>query len=158
MKVIEKIIISGIIGTTFMTLYSYKKAKKEKDRYVEPELLNDLIDNSKNLPEIENTKTHPAGWGLHYATGISFVAAYWILWRKVLKQPSLPKMLAVGSVSGIAGILVWKTLFSQHDNPPRNDRSDYYKQLFIAHIVFSVFALAAYKGLDYADDKLKRTT
>lgn len=153
MKTIEKIIISSIVGTTFMTLYSYQKAKRDKEKYVEPELLNELIDNSKSLPDIQKEETNPLGWGIHYATGFSFVAAYWVLWKKALVHPTIPKTFIVGSLSGIAGILVWKTLLANHDNPPRNDRESYYKQLFAAHIVFSAFALATYKGLDYIDRK-----
>jgi len=61
MKPTEKIIISGMAGTTFMTLYSYLKGRKENEKYVEPELLNELIDNSGNLPEIENEEWHPGG-------------------------------------------------------------------------------------------------
>lgn len=153
MKPIEKIIIAGIVGTTFMTLYSYLKAKKENQQYVEPVLLNELIDNSGKMPEVEEEETHPAGWSLHYGAGIAFVAAYWALWRKALHNPTLPKIIIIGSLSGAAGILVWKTLFSNHDNPPHNYRYGYYRQLFFAHIIFSAFALASYKGLNYVEHK-----
>lgn len=148
MKSVEKILIAGIVGTSFMTLYSYLKGEKENEKYVEPELLNELIDNSGNLPEIQNEKTHPAGWGLHYGAGIAFVGTYWLLWEKVLKKPTLSKVLSVGALSGVAGIGIWQTLFSIHDNPPKNNRRGYYKQLFEAHIVFSAFALASYKLLN----------
>jgi len=153
MKPLEKIVIAGMVGTTFMTLYSYLKGKKENEKYVEPELLNELIDNSDNLPPIENEESHPAGWGLHYGAGVAFVGAYWLLWEKVLKKPTLPKILSVGALSGAAGIGIWKTLFSIHDHPPKNNRRGYYQQLFEAHIVFSAFALASYKFLDYIKRK-----
>lgn len=145
MKAIEKIIVAGIIGTTFMTLYSYMKSKKENEQYVEPVMLNRLIDNSEKLPDIKDNNVHPAGWGLHYLTGIAFVTAYWIFWRKALKDPTITKVLAIGSLSGIAGITTWKMLFANHDNPPHNNRYGYYKQLFTAHIIFSITALLAYK-------------
>lgn len=148
MKSAEKIIIAGIVGTTFMTLYSYLKGKKENEKYVEPELLNELIDNSENFPEIENEEWHPAGWGLHYGAGVAFVGTYWLLWEKVLKKPTIAKILSVGALSGVAGIAIWQTLFSIHDHPPKNNRHGYYKQLFEAHIVFSAFALASYKLLN----------
>lgn len=145
MKTIEKIIVAGVVGTTFMTLYSYWKSKKEKQEYVEPVMLNKLIDKSKNLPDIKDNDAHPAGWGLHYLTGIAFVTAYWLLWRKVLKHPTLPKIVVIGSLSGIAGIATWKLMFANHDNPPQNYRYGYYKQLFTAHVIFSLTALMAYK-------------
>lgn len=150
MKTVEKIILAGIVGTTFMTLYSYMKAKKEDEEYVEPVMINKLIDNSKNLPSVPQEDSHPVGWGLHYATGIIFVAAYWLLWKKVLLKPTPGKILIVGSLSGALGIMVWKLLFAQHDRPPYNYRYGYYKQLFTAHIIFSLFALTTYKVLDKA--------
>lgn len=76
MKTIAKIMIAGIAGTTTMTLYSYWKSKREREEYVEPVMLNKLIDNAGDTPEIRDQDTHPAGWGLHYLTGIAFVAAY----------------------------------------------------------------------------------
>jgi hypothetical protein len=79
MKAIDKIIIAGIVGTSFMTLYSYLKSKKEDEEYVEPVMINKLIDKSENLPSIRNEDAHPAGWGLHYATGIGFMAVYWLI-------------------------------------------------------------------------------
>lgn len=155
MKAVEKIIIAGIVGTTCMTIYSYLKAKKEKEHYVEPVLLNELIDNSKNLPVIEKEETHPAGWTLHYATGVLFVLAYWLLWRKALYRPTIAKIITIGSLSGMTGILVWKILFSSHSDPPRNNRNGYYRQLFFAHIVFSVFAIVTYKVINSIDYKIQ---
>jgi H+/Cl- antiporter ClcA len=148
MKTAEKIIIAGIVGTTFMTLYSYLKAKKENQEYVEPVMINKLIDNSKNLPSMQDEDIHPAGWGLHYAAGVSFVGLYWLLWKKVLTKPTVPKILIVGALSGLVGILVWKMLFRQHKRPPYNYRHGYYRQLFTAHIIFSLFALVTYRTLD----------
>jgi hypothetical protein len=147
MKTIEKIIIAGIAGTTFMTLYSYLKAKKEKQEYVEPVMINKLVDNSQNLPEVQDNNTHPAGWGLHYATGIAFMGAYYLLWKKVLVKPTPARIMITGICSGAVGIVVWKLLFSQHKNPPHNYRYGYYKQLMIAHLIFSITGLLTYKAL-----------
>ena len=148
MKTIEKVIIAGIVGTTFMTLYSYLKAKKENQEYVEPIMINRLIDNSKNLPSIRDEEIHPAGWVLHYITGIGFVSVYQLLSKDALTKPTFGKTFIIGSLSGLAGILVWKMLFKQHDQPPRNYRYGYYRQLFVAHIIFALAALPTYKVLD----------
>lgn len=153
MKTAEKIIIAGIVGTTFMTLYSYWKSRQEKQEYVEPVMINKLIDKSDNLPDINDNDTHAAGWGLHYLTGIAFVSAYWLIWHKALLKPTISRILIIGTASGLTGIAVWKLLFKQHDNPPHNYRYGYYRQLLIAHILFSGFALASYKGLEYIDNK-----
>lgn len=155
MKTTEKIIISAIIGTTFMTLYSYWKSKRERQQYVEPVMINKLIDKSENMPRLDNEVLHPAGWGLHYLAGVAFVSAYWLIWHKALRKPTATKILIVGSLSGLAGIAVWKLLFAQHYNPPKNYRYGYYRQLFVAHIIFSAFALASYKSLGYNDNEIK---
>jgi hypothetical protein len=146
MKTTEKIIIAGIVGTTFMTLYSYIRAKKERQQYVEPVLINKLIDNSENV-DLDDTASHPAGWGLHYATGIAFIAAYYFVWKKALQRPNTARMLWVGIISGAVGIAVWKLLFTHHDKPPQNYRYGYYRQLLIAHIVFSLSGIATFRAL-----------
>ncbi|MGQ2985007.1 hypothetical protein [Flavobacterium sp.] len=156
MKPLEKIIIAGIAGTTLMTLYSYWKSKKEGEEYVEPIMINKLINNSDSLPEIRNKELHPAGWGLHYLTGIAFVAAYWLLWRKALKDPGVARLLVIGALSGMAGIAAWKIFFAAHDNPPHNYRHGYYRQLFTAHIIFTITAILVYKMADKADPTLER--
>lgn len=146
MKTIEKIIIAAVVGTTLMTFYSYRKAKRENSEFVEPVLINKLVDNSKHLPEMP--VSHPTGWLIHYSIGIGFVAAYWLIWQNALHKPTLLKTAVIGSASGLIGIVTWKLIFAQHDNPPKNDREAYYKQLFTAHIIFSATALATYKRLD----------
>lgn len=158
MKNAEKIIIAGLVGTTFMTLYSYWMSKKEKQEYVEPVMLNKLLARSDKLPEIDNEESNPAGWGLHYLAGIAFVTSYWLIWNRALKNPTPGNILLIGVSSGISGIAVWKLLFAQHDNPPHNYRYGYYRQLLIAHIVFAAFALASYKGMEYFENKKLKTS
>lgn len=150
----SKVIAAAIAGTTFMTLYSYYMAKKEKQKFVEPELLNELIDRSENLPDIQNKKEHPAGWVIHYALGAAFVVAYWLLWRRSLNSPGIAKGLLIGAGSGFVGILSWKIMFAISNNPPHNNRYKYYRQLFFAHLIFSTLALYGYKLPDY----VKRAT
>ncbi|TRW27190.1 hypothetical protein FMM05_00690 [Flavobacterium zepuense] len=147
MKTINKIIIAGAVGTTFMTLYSMLRSKQDNQEYSEPVLINELIDNSKNLPAIKNEITHPAGYILHYVTGVGFVSLYWLLWKKVLLRPSGFRIVIVGGLSGLTGIAVWKILFKQHNSHPYNNRFGYYKQLLTAHIIFSATALVTYKAL-----------
>lgn len=147
MRTLEKIIIAGVVGTSLMTLYSYLISERENEQFREPELLNSLIDRSKILPKIQDKRIHPAGWSAHYSIGILFVSSYYFLWKKMLCKPTVAKTLITGSVSGLIGIASWKFFFSQHDNPPSNDRAGYYKQLFVAHIIFTVTAVLTYKNL-----------
>jgi len=146
---LTKIIAAAVVGTSFMTLYSYIISKRENDQFVEPVLLNQLIDRSENLPDIENKKSNPAGWVIHYALGAAFVAGYWILWRRALRSPGIVKGLLIGAASGGVGIAAWKIMFAANGNPPQNDRYKYYRQLFYAHLIFSVLAIYGYKLPDY---------
>lgn len=148
---IAKILVAGIVGTSFMTLYSYIISKREKDQFVEPVLLNELVDRSGSLPDINNDEkgTHPAGWLGHYGIGVAFVLAYYVLWRRSLNSPGIVKGLLIGAASGLVGIASWKIMFAANSNPPQNDRYRYYRQLFIAHLIFSVFATYGYKLPDY---------
>lgn len=152
-KTIGKIILSGVVGTLFMTLYIRKKSKKEHEQFMQPVLLNKLIDKAENLPDIKNKENHPAGWILHYGAGISFVTAYRILDKKILLKPTITKILLIGTVSGLIGIAIWKTMFKEHHRPPNNDRFEYYRELLLAHIVFSIFAILSYKSLEEIDGK-----
>jgi hypothetical protein len=146
---LSKIIIAAAVGTSFMTLYSYIISKREKDKFVEPELLNELIDRSETLPDVGEKKSHPAGWAAHYGMGVVFVLSYYILWRRSLTSPGIVKGLVIGAASGLIGIIGWKIMFAANDNPPQNNRYKYYRQLFFAHMVFSVFALYGYKLPEY---------
>jgi hypothetical protein len=144
---VSNILAAAIVGTSFMTLYSYIISKKEKDEFVEPVLINELIDGSETLPDIaeDEKEAHPAGWFAHYGIGVAFVFAYYILWRRSLTSPGIIKGLLLGSVSGLIGIVSWEIMFSANDDPPHNDRSKYYRQLFIAHLIFSVTSVYGYK-------------
>lgn len=146
---LSKFIAAAVVGTSFMTLYSYIIAKKEKKKFLEPQLLNELIDNSETLPDVEGSKTHPAGWAAHYGVGLLFIAAYYILWKRSLHAPGIAKGLAIGAASGVLAIVSWEIMFTASDNPPQTDRYGYYKQLFVAHLIFSVAALYGYKLPDY---------
>lgn len=149
MLILLKILIAGIAGTLLMTLFSYLLSKTENEQYREPELLNKLIDRSKNLPSVSDTRTNPIGWIAHFGIGIGFVAAYWLLWPKALDSPTIINVLILGAISGLVGIAAWKIFFTNHDNPPGNNRVGYYGQLFIAHLIFSAVAVLSFKGLEY---------
>jgi hypothetical protein len=146
MKTATKIILSGVVGTTFMTLYSYLASRREKQQYVEPVLLNKLISKG-DFVSLQNDYSHPAGWLLHFGTGTVFMTLYRLLWRKATLKPTVLNTFTLGVLSGLAGIVIWRSLFKLHDNPPRNYRYGYYRQLLVAHIIFSMAALPAYKAL-----------
>lgn len=149
MKAAGRIILAGIVGTTFMTAYSYWLSKKEKQEFTEPILLNKLADRSPKLPNVDDTDEHPGGWLTHYGIGILFVVGYYIIWRRSLKSPDIVKGLLLGAGSGVIALAAWRIMFAANPNPPKNNRYAYYRQLFIAHLIFSTFAIYGYKLPDY---------
>lgn len=153
MKAVSSIIISGVVGTTLMTLYSYYRSEKANRQYVEPVVMNKLIARAKNLPEVDNTDTHLAGWVLHYAAGVGFMASYYLLCRTALEQPAPGRVFVMGTASGFAGIMIWQVLFSTVNNPLRHSRMGYFRQLLAAHIVFAFAGVTTYNLLN---DSYKR--
>lgn len=149
MKTAGRILLATAVGTSFMTLYSYWMSKKEKQEFTEPVLLNKLSDRSPKLPEVDDPDDDPVGWTTHYAVGLLFVVSYYILWKRSLTHPTLAKGLFLGAGSGVIAIAAWKIMFATNPNPPKNDREGYYRQLFIAHLIFSTFAIYGYKLPDY---------
>lgn len=140
---ILRIALAGAIGTSFMTLYSYSVANKEQRQYREPELLNKLVNRTPvGLPKIP--KNSLVGWLLHYSVGYSFSVVYDYIWRKTPVSPTVKSSLLMGAISGIVGILGWKTFFTTHPNPPQTHYKNFYKQLMIAHIIFGLFAKVGY--------------
>lgn len=146
MNTLSKTIISGVAGTFLMTLYLKSKSTPTQE-FRPPVLLNKSIDKAPGLPEIDNQKANPAGWALHYLAGIGFVMADRLLGEKYLKRPTAKRMAVAGLINGMAGVLVWKNLFKLHPAPPKNDRSEYFKHLFNAHLLFTGVSLATYKFL-----------
>jgi hypothetical protein len=143
------VLISGITGTTFMTLFSYLVLELEKENYSEPERLGQLVHNL--LPIINKKESRITGWAGHYMVGLVFAAVYVYLWEKKLVKPSFKNNLLIGGISGIAAVAIWKTTFKLHPLPPALNFDKYYLQLVPAHVVFAVFAGLGYRLLKKAE-------
>jgi hypothetical protein len=145
----KEVLIAGVTGTTFMTLFSYLVSEAEKENYSEPERLGQLI---HGLLPLLNKKEHQlTGWAAHYMVGLVFAAVYVRLWEKKLLKPSLKNNLLIGGISGLAAVAIWKTTFKLHPLPPALNFDKYYLQLVPAHIVFAVFAGLGYRLLKKAE-------
>ncbi len=153
---ILRIALAGAIGTTFMTLYSYGVANKEQRQYREPELLNKLVDKAP-INSSKISKKHPTGWLMHYAVGFTFSAVYDYIWRKTPISPTVKSSLVMGAISGVIGIMGWKTFFSAHPNPPKTHYKGFYMQLLVAHIIFGLFAKIGYRLPDQIEEKVAQT-
>jgi hypothetical protein len=141
----EDIILPGITGTTFMTIFSQVVGEIEDENFSEPDLLAKLY--HRLQPAKSNSTAKIVGWVGHYAVGGLFAGIYNVLWSNKLVKASGKNGVWLGAVSGALAIAVWKTTFKMHPVPPGIDFKKYYTQLFFAHIVFALFATAAYQQL-----------
>lgn len=137
-----KILVSAIVGTSAMTIFSYLVSASEHKNFREPEVLGQLI---KRLPLCSKNSAKIAGWCLHYAVGISFVTIYNEIWKRKKIKPSLTSGALLGAASGVAGITGWKGVFEVHPNPPAKNLRQFFGHLMLAHIVFGVFCALSYK-------------
>src|SRR5918993_5270626 len=102
----RKIILAGLTGTSFMTLFSYKVSSNYKENFKEPELLGRLLYRLK--PDLGKEFTQFAGWNLHYLAGITFSFFYAKIWKDTNTKPTLTSGLVLGALSGVVGLAVWK--------------------------------------------------
>ncbi len=138
-----KILVSAIVGTTAMTLFSYLLSDSKNKNLREPEILGQLL---KRLPNHVSKKSALcAGWLAHYAIGVLFVAIYHELWKRVHIPPSIASGALLGTASGIVGAVARKWSFEAHPNPPAKDLKLFLYHLIVAHAVFGVFSASTYK-------------
>jgi hypothetical protein len=137
------ILISAIVGTSAMTIFSYLVSNSKNKNFREPEVLGKLI---KALPpNISKDTAQLTGWGLHYTIGLAFVACYNEIWKQTKIKPSLTSGVLMGAASGVVGILGWKLMFKAHPNPPAKNLKPFFGHLLLAHIVFGIFSTLSYK-------------
>jgi len=139
-----RIFLAGIAGTTAMTAFSYLVAEKKNKQFKEPQILNKLL-KRMDFPLEVKSKHHFAGWILHYKVGIFFSLIYDLLWSNTSIKPSFKNSLIMGAITGLFGILIWELTFTLHPSPPKLDFRGYYRQLFVAHILFGLFARLGYQ-------------
>lgn len=137
-SVLKKIIVSGIAGTTTMTLYSYLISGKKGKRFREPQLLNSLLygQEDKMLGPVEESRQPIPGFIAHYKTGILFAGIYHLIWKKKVKANVVLSGFGCGLILSILGISIWNTVFKVHPHPPKIDLKRFTGQLIIAHIIF----------------------
>lgn len=140
---IVKIIAGAIVGTSFMTAFSYYVSYKLERQFKEPKLLNKLLGRT-NLYGRHKRVPPVTGWLIHYSVGLFFIAVYHYFWKFTLVNPSLLSGALLGFANGFIGAAGWGVLFRIHNDPPSIDFSKYYMQLIIAHIIFGLTGAAGY--------------
>jgi hypothetical protein len=135
---------SMITGTSAMTLFSYLISEKRDQNFREPLVLADLI--ARFSPKIQKSDAALEGWALHYLAGFGFSYLYDRLWKSGKVKPTVFSGMLLGAASGVTGILVWKTVFKLHPNPPAKNLKKYFGHLMLAHIVFGAFSSLGYRS------------
>lgn len=134
---------AGILGTSAMTASSYLVSYAKDNNFKEPEILGKLI--RRLHRSMGNGASLWAGWGLHYLVGLLFAEMYTPLWQKDILQPTEKNGLVLGGISGLAAILIWKFTLEVHPDPPKLKFRKYAGHLFVAHLIFGLFATLGYK-------------
>ncbi len=138
-------LIPAISGTTLMTAFSHVISGKENKNFSEPRLLAAL--EKELLPPAAKQMALPAGWATHYAIGVVFTSLYQYACKQTGRKPTVMNGMFFGAASGLVGIVMWKALFSLHPAPPRTHYAKFYKQLFLAHLIFGATVVLAEKAL-----------
>ncbi len=139
---LAKVILGGITGTTFMTLFSYLLSETNNEQFKEPQLLATLLD--RLPPQTNKQISRAAGWGIHYSVGFAFAALYAKKWRSEKGAATIKSGLILGGLSGLLAIAGWHSVFKLHPAPPKINFKKYYGHLLLAHIVFGAFASIGY--------------
>lgn len=155
MNNLEKTLISGFVGTSFMTASSALMSVMIKEEFRAPDQLSKLI--GRLMPMMSKKAKIIAGWGAHYAMGFLFALVYVELWEKKEIEHNLKNGVILGLVSGLLGLLIWKASFYIHPLPPNNRKLDFYLQRIPAHIIFAVFATIGYNAIEKTQQKINKS-
>lgn len=137
MDLISEIITAGILATLGMTAFSYLVSFFSKSKFEEPQLLNILIRRyHKTTTAI--CREHIIGWTIHFLIGMLFVGVFKILQDLSVVALTIESGVIFGFSGGILGVVFWWFLLSVHPNPPQINKTVYFIQLVIAHIIFGI--------------------
>lgn len=138
--------LGTVAGTTLMTIFSYGVSRLRNRQFTEPILLNRLLCGFGILKEYQVEKSI-AGWIIHYAIGLLFISIYYVVWSRTRFDPTFSTAFVLGCFSGFAGIFGWSILFKIQSAPPNIRVSEYFAQLFVAHVIFAMTATGAFRLL-----------
>jgi hypothetical protein len=136
---------AGIAGTSIMTAFSYILSLAKDKNFKEPLLLS-LMLQALN-PSIKEKPANIAGWQLHYMTGIAWAAVYIYFLKKLKRKPSFSAACIFSVICAGLAVRIWKTCFKLHPDPPKTDFKEFYRQLVVAHFLFSISMSTSYSFL-----------
>lgn len=138
-----KVFKAAILGTSAMTVFSYLFSALSDNNTREPELLRKMI--RRLSPGMSKPFSRAGGWAAHYAVGLLFAELYAQIWERTFVRPTGKSGLVFGGLSGIAAILIWKFTLDAHPLTPAVDFKKFALNLFLAHLVFGIFAAVGYR-------------
>ena len=133
------IFLAAAAGTAAMTLFSYLVSREKNKNFREPRLLGKMV--YRAVPAIKKPEAEVAGWILHVGTGLLFVKGYKVILDHTKLGLNLPEEILLGVAAGAVAVIIWKSTFSLHPDPPEIDFKSFYGHLMLAHIVFTMGAL-----------------
>jgi hypothetical protein len=147
---LQKVLFSGASATTAMTLFSFIVSDITGKHYKETDLLKRYL----QKPGMKEDLAAFIAWTAHYTVGELFAMLYHLHWKKKNEAPSAANGALLGACSGVIAILTWKKILQTCPNLKLTNRSDYYRHLLIAHIVFGIVAAGTYRKID-SKEKLR---
>ncbi len=139
----SKSLLAGLTGTATMTAGSTLMSKIFSENFSEPDHLETMI--ARLAPQLSSKAKTIAGWGAHCAMGFVFAAVFVELWETKKLKANWRNAIYLGTISGVIGLLIWKTTFKLHPLPPWINYKKYYLQRIPAHIIFAVGATLTYR-------------
>ncbi|HEY0090946.1 MAG TPA: hypothetical protein VGB43_00540 [Flavobacterium sp.] len=147
-----KVMIAAFSATNIMTAFSYIISHHYGKLFKEPVMLNYIM-HGAGL-KLHGRLSKFAGWFAHYIIGLAFVFIYELVWVYSTIEFGWVSGLIFGVVSGFVGILGWRLIYLLPDKKPAAPLGEYYLQLFVAHIIFALIVVVAFKIYEY--DPLSR--
>jgi hypothetical protein len=140
-KRLFKILAGTLAGTSALTTTSYKLSELRNRQFREPELINSFL---KKKFGLKIPKDHPNGWIIHFIIGALFLAAYDRVWSIDGINKSVKNDLLLGTVTGLIGVAAWKLISKLEPKIKALKKDEYYVQLFLSHLVFSLLSSTVY--------------
>jgi hypothetical protein len=140
-----KILVAAVFSTSVMTAFSYILSAAFRKLYKEPLLLQFLM--TVWGFELSPVAKQITGWLVHYLIGLFFVIIFHLGLHAGCYGVNGLTGLVFGVIIGSIGMMGWAVMFALSDHRPKIHFSEYYIQLFFAHLVFAAGTILAYAVL-----------
>lgn len=141
---VKETIGAGVVATSVMTAFSYAVSAVEGENFKEPHLLTLFV---KGMTAVRHPVISVSGWPVHYTLGCVWAGVYTVLAERLRRKASFKNALLFGLFSGTVGVIIWRAMFRHLPNPPKTAYGKFYRQLFVAHIVFALSLAKSYAVL-----------